>query len=191
MRLNETEYVEETLEDVELGGEVITEVRFDGCTLEGWSAAEATFRQCAFDECVFRGCDLSNAKLFDARLRRVRFERCKLMGIDFTAAYALGLEVSFDGCVLSYASFAAMALQGLELTDCRAHETIFDDADLRDALFTESDLRGARFSGTDLRGADLSEASGYAIDPTYTKVKGTKMSFEGALESARLMGIEV
>jgi len=190
MRLDREEYVEETLEGIELT-EALTEVRFEGCTLEGWSAAEATFRQCAFDDCVFRGCDLSNAKLFDTRLRGVRFERCKLMGVDFGAAYAIGLEVSFEGCVLSYASFAGMALRGLELIDCRAHETIFDDADLRDARFDATDLRGARFGGADLRGADLSEATGYAIDPTLAKVKGTKMSMEGALETARLLGIEV
>lgn len=191
MSLDQEEYVEETLEGIDLSGETLDEVRFDGCTLVGWSAADATLRQCAFDDCVFRGCDLSNAKLFDTRLRGVRFERCKLMGVDFGAAYSIGLEVRFSGCVLSYASFAGMALRELELIECRAHETIFDDADLRDALFTESDLRGARFGGTDLRGADLSEATGYAIDPTLTKVKGTKMSMEGALESARLLGIEV
>jgi fluoroquinolone resistance protein len=184
-------HVEETLDAVHVAGATVEGARFEGCTLTDWTASASTLRGCVFEECVLRGCDLSNAKLYDTRLRGVRFERCKLMGVDFTAAYALGFDVAFEGCVLSYASFAAMALRGLQMIGCRAHEALFDDADLRDACFDESDLRGSRFGGADLRGADLSEATGYVIDPEYTKVKGAKMSVEGAVATAQAMGIEV
>jgi len=184
-------YAEEALEGVHVAGATVEGVRFESCVLTDWSASAATLRACAFDDCVLRGCDLSNAKLHDCRLRGVRFEHCKLMGVDFTLAHALGLEVAFEGCVLGYACFAAMALRELRLVGCRAQETLFDDADLRGACFDESDLRGARFGGADLRGADLSAATGYAIDPAFTKVKGAKMSSEGAIAMVRAMGVEV
>ena len=189
--LEEDEYVGEELEGLDLAGETLRERLFDDCVLKGWTLNEAALRSCRFDDCTFRGCDLTMAKLYDCRLRGVRFERCKLMGVDFSLAYQLGFDVSFEDCVLSYASFSGMNVKGLEVIRCRAHEAIFDDADLRDADFTESDLAGARFSGADLRGADLSGASGYVIDPAYSKLKGTRMSIEGALATARLFGIEV
>jgi len=89
--------------------------------------------------------------------------------------------------VLSYASFAGMRLQDLSVIDCHAHESISSRAPTSATRSSpETDLRGARFNG-----ADLSEASAYAIDAALTKLKGTKMSFDGALETARLLGMEV
>jgi len=44
------------------------------------------------------------------------------------------------------------------------------------ARFCGSRLDGARFCGADLREADLSGATGYAIDPRETRVKGARFT---------------
>ena len=103
---NGAEHSDETFEGLALDeGDALEEVRLEGCTVAGATLREVSLRRCLFDECTFERCDLTMAKLFDSRLRGVRFVRCKLMGVDFTSAYGLGLEVSFEECVLSYANF--------------------------------------------------------------------------------------
>ena len=187
---DDEEYFDEQLADFELDGPLDGR-RFEGCTFSRATLSEAVLRSCIFDECTFVRCDLTMAKLYDSRFRDVRFEHCKLMGVDFTAAYALGFAVGFEGCVLSYACFLGMGLADLQMVECTAEETVFDEADLRRACFRDTDLRGARFGSADLREADLTEATGYAVDPRHTKVTGTRMSIDGALRSAMLFGIDV
>merc|ERR1712025_748751 len=128
---------------------------------------------------------------YDVAFRDVRFTRCKLMGVDWSLAYALGFEVAFEGCQLRYASFAGMSLRGLLMRDCVADEAVFTGADLRDACLRGSRFAGATFQETTLIGADLRDAEEVVIDPRSNTLGGTKLSLDAALRAAAFLGVEV
>jgi len=168
--------------------EGLEDVRFEGCELVGCTLANATLRDCRFTDCRFLGCDLTMAKVPETSFREVVFERCKLMGVDFAEAHGLTFDARFEECVLRYAGFAGMKLEGLVAT-----------GDLREAIFTDADLRKARLAGNlegvDLRGADLREADlraaeELALDPREVRLKKTVLPLDAILRVAALLGIE-
>ena len=188
---NDTLYEEVAFEGLTLEGEELVGARFDGCTFRRVELQGALLRRCVFDDCRFVHCDLSNVRLPDARLRDVRFEDSKLIGVDFTRAQPLGLELRFERCLLRYASFVGMSLEGLALLECQAQEVDFGDANLEGAVFTGSALAGALFDKTRLVRADLSGAEDVTVNPTQNRLGETKLALDAAIRAAVFVGIEV
>src|SRR5947208_3271692 len=85
------------------------------------------------------------AGLPNAWFRDVRFESTKLLGVDWTKADGMAdphakTALAFVSCVLDLASFAGVNLREATFEDCRAKETNFTEADLRDSTWTGSNL---------------------------------------------------
>jgi len=188
------EYEDQTFSRLVEAGRVFEAVSFTNCVFDGCSLGGCTLYRCSFVDCRFAACDLSNAKVPNARFRDVAFAGSKLLGIDWTVtgdatATRLPLSIGFEDCVVSYASFVALRLRGLQLHHCVAQEADFTDADLTEATLRESDLTGARFGHTNLTRADFRDAYGYAIDPTINPVKGARFSLPEAASLLRTFGV--
>jgi uncharacterized protein YjbI with pentapeptide repeats len=189
-----TSHVHETFVGRSWAAERVDQAEFDECVFEGSDLSAATLAHCRFTSCRFVRCDLSNAKIPNTRLRDVRFESTKLLGVDWTKADGMAdphakTGLAFVGCVLDLASFAGVNLRGATIEDCRAKETDFTEADLRDSTWDDSNLTGARFHNTNLERADLRRASSYEIDPRANRLKGARFALPDAV--ALLRGLDV
>ncbi len=182
---------EQTFEDLRLEDHRFADLELSECTFRKLVAPRSSWTGCGLSACVFEDCDLAMARLERARLHDVVFRRCKLIGVDWTQASTLIMQVRFEDCALDYGNFAGLELPGLHLLDCSAREVDFRDARLDRACFRGSRLHDSLFEKTSLRGADLSEALDYRIDPRKNKLGKTRFSLDAALELLRGQGILV
>ena len=177
-------------------GQTIMGAEFEGCSFERCAFNETVFARCRFVECRFEGCDLSVVRFLDTRLSEVGFSGSKLSGVDWTLpaeaqALRLPLAVSFEECVLDYGSFFGVALGGITMRRCQAHEVDLSEADLSGADLSDTDFAGAKFLHTKLLKADLRGARRYTIDPTANPLKGARFSLPEAVSLLRAFGIKV
>ena len=87
-----------------------------------------------FIDCSFSGCELSNAKLNDTAFRNIQFAGCKMLGLHFENCNPFLLEMSFEDCNLSHASFYQLTLKNSIINNSILHEADFTEADLDDIL---------------------------------------------------------
>jgi len=168
----------------------IRDSRFDRCIFRKVQLKESSFSKCKFESCVFESCDLSLFHGYDSAFIDVQFRECKLVGINWTDARRYS-NISFEGCVLDYCSFAGLDFRKTGFRDCRLVEASFAEANLTDANFAGSDLTGCRFLRTNLTRCDLSNARGYVISPNENTVKGMKVSLAGAVSLMQTFGVQV
>lgn len=190
-RLSQEAFFEnETFTDLELQGVDLGEKEFYRCTFLRTQLQESRWRNTILEACVFSGCDLTRAQLKSTGLRGVRFEGSKLMGVDFTDVSA-NPEVTFEECLLRYASFVGLSLRKTEFLRCSALEANFFDLDLSEADFTGTNLEGSTFRGCTLTRTNFSQASGLFLDPARNRVKGTRVPVETAVSLAQSLGLQV
>ena len=155
-----------------------------------WSPVE-----CVFDRCRFVGTDLSLSKWTDCTIRDTTFEDCRLTGADFSvaswSAYSATSPNTFDRCDLSYANFARSRLGAIRVSECRALEAEFLEADLTGAVFHETDLARAGFAGANLTDSDFRTAFGFLINPLTAKLRGAHFSSSSLVGLVIGFGIEI
>ncbi|MFP2904772.1 pentapeptide repeat-containing protein [Pyxidicoccus sp. 3LFB2] len=190
-RLSQEAFFEnETFTDLELQGGDLGEKEFYRCTFLRAQLQESRWRNTILEACVFNSCDLTRAQLKSTGLRGVRFEGSKLMGVDFTDVSA-NPEVTFEECLLRYASFVGLSLRKTEFLRCSALEANFFDLDLSEADFSGTNLAGSNFRGCTLTRTNFSQASGLFLDPARNRVKGTRVPVETAVSLAQSLGLQV
>jgi fluoroquinolone resistance protein len=176
-----------------LEGETVRGLEADGCTFTG-SLEGAAVRSSTLTECAFTGANLSRVDLTDTRLVDCTFSRCKILAVNFAATGVGAISatpVVFESCQLDYSSFQDVDAAGFVFRDCSLREVDFTGARLQRAVFTGCRLEGARFARADLSESDLREATGYAIDPRETKLRGARFSPADALALLAPFGIVV
>ena len=168
---------------------------FEDCVFVRSTFRQVEFRSCRFADCVFERCDLSLVRLPGTVLSGVVFKECKIVGVNWTEAgwrtISLHDPVKFMKSILNESTFLGIALPGLELIDCVAHNVDFRESDLKDADFSGTSLEGSMFAGADLSGADLRRARGYAIDARETVVEGGRFALPEAISLLAGLGVEV
>ncbi|MGL5563735.1 MAG: pentapeptide repeat-containing protein [Tannerellaceae bacterium] len=159
----------------------LPEGEYDNCVFKGCDFSNGELRNCVFIDCEFTDCNLSMVKLGGTSFRDVRFADCKMLGLQFDSCNQFGLSFGFVNCQLSFASFYTTKLKKTRFSQCVMHETDFSEADLSLAVLEECVLTGAVFNYTNLEGCGLRTAVGYSFDPEENRVKGARLSAEGAL----------
>lgn len=187
---SEESFEHETFADLELPGLGLRQKEFFQCTFTRCQFQESQWSLCKFEDCTFQGCDLTRAKFSQAALRGVRFEGSKLMGIDWSSVSS-NPEVSFEGCVLRYASFVGLSLRKTDVRRCSAQEANFFDLDLTDADFEGTELTGSNFRGCTLTRTDFSLTVGLTLSPTLNRLKDTQVPLATAVELAESLGMRV
>lgn len=111
----------------------------------------------------------------------VVFNDAKMMGINWTKAkwprIRLTSLINFHACNISHSSFFGLELTEINLSECKAHDVDFREADLSYANFTNTDLYQSLFAHTKLISANFSDAINYNIDITLNNVKKAIFTF--------------
>jgi fluoroquinolone resistance protein len=144
-------------------------VEFRGCVFNDLSGYH-------FSDCLFSSCNLSNAELRGSKMQDVLFRDCKLLGINFFTTSDFGFNVTFERCLLDYASFEHKKMNKSVFDDCRLHGANFTQTDLSKSKMANCDLLNAIFASTNISGVDFSTNYNFNIDPTQNLVKKAKFA---------------
>lgn len=138
-------------------------------------------------------CNLSLAHLINTGLSSVKFKNCKLLGVDFIKVKDFSFAVSFENCILDYASFSKKKLRNTVFKKCKLQEVNFQEGDLTGSIFADCDLTRTSFNNTILYEADFTSAYNFSIDPENNRMKKAKFSashLQGLLEKYNLIVVQ-
>lgn len=190
---SEAHYADEAFKGEQLAQAHIDSAEFHDCVFSRCRLVEAVLHRCRFVGCTFQRCDLSLAQVPETAFFSTRFEHCSLVGIDWTqsawGSVGLGDPLDFFESAISHSTFIGLALQGIQIKDCVAHDVDFREADLARADFSGTDLAESLFLQTNLAQADLSRARNYRIDPAQNVLSGARFSLPEAMSLLYAMDI--
>lgn len=179
--------------DLNLENQSLDGIEFEYCVFKDCNFKEAHFDRCTFLDCRFVHCDLSLSRLGFSRFSEVGFEDCKLLALDWTkvswSSFVPRSVLSFHRCQLSNSNFYGLSLAEIEMTECRAHDADFQEADLNASNFNETDFASSLFRNTDLSSANFCGAYNYSIDVQNNTVQGATFSRLEATSLLESLGI--
>ncbi len=152
---------------------------FEGCSFTGCDLSKTAFLNGRFSDCVFTDCNMSLVKLGNSGFANNQFKGCKLLGIHFSECQDFLFSVSFENCLLDYASFLGKSMPRTVFRDCSLRQAVFAGCNLKGAGFYSCDLSDAEFNGTLLNEADFLTARNFRIDPELNKMVKAKFSVYG------------
>src|ERR1700743_228089 len=92
-------------EGLKQADKVITGREFQGCIFRQCDFSNSNLSGNKFFDCVFEGCNMSNIRLQKSFINNVNFLDSKVLGVNFSECQNLLFSVSFENCILDYASF--------------------------------------------------------------------------------------
>lgn len=187
--------IDQKFKDLDLSGQALDSLEFNGCNFQDCKFNEGTFDNLRFEDCTFTHCDLSLVKLPQTQFKRVTFTSCRLMGVNWAAAnwekksLLEYHQVDFQDCLLDHSVFIGMNLKSTSFYGCRARSLDFESANLTGANFQNADLEGTRFVQSDLTKADFTGAANYQINASLNTLHQTRFSLPEAI--ALLHGLDI
>ena len=169
----------------------LEKAEYENCHFIQCSFNEENLSNYIFSDCTFEACDLSNVKIANTSFKGVQFVHCKLFGLKFEEANPFLLSLSFDTCMLNFASFYKVKLKSTLFSTCTLHEVDFSGSDLTDAMFDGSDFRSSTFDGTILKNANFRTSYNFSIDPSRNQLTKAKFSKENCLGLLDHLKIEI
>jgi hypothetical protein len=139
-------------------------VEFTAAHLQDVGLTGARLAHLALQDCRVTGGNLANVSVRGGVAQRTSFERVRLTGLAWHEGTIR--DVTFTGCRIDLASFAASRLERVRFDDCMLAQSDLQDARLAAVVFdgcdlTELDFTGARLTaGCELRGCTLDGARG-------------------------------
>ncbi len=177
-------------DEIEILPIFLTQDEFEGVTFQGEEVIGLNLMGRKFIDCTFERCQLSSVRV-DGAVIQARFSNSKIEGINFFMAKRSLLSLGFDSCLIRHSSFAELKLPKVKFARCELTNVDFSDADLAGADFSNTTFRDCVFRNTNLSKADFRYASGYFIDPTQNKIRGTRFSTPEVLNLLAPFGIEI
>jgi uncharacterized protein YjbI with pentapeptide repeats len=167
---------DQQFENIDFTIESIPKGEFENCTFLNCNFSNLDLSNFIFIDCVFTDANLSLVKLNNTIFRDIQFKGCKMIGLQFGDAYAFGLSMSFDACILTNASFYKAKIKKTKFINSKLIEVDFTETDLSESVFTNCDFTAAIFSNTNIERADLMTSFNYSIDIEKNKIKKSKHS---------------
>ncbi len=168
---------------------------FDGCQFDACNFLESKFEECSFIDCTFTHCNLALLNVKNTKFSNIAFIDSKMRGIDWTKAYwrdlSLDLPFSFERCLISASSFYGLNIPKIKISECKAHDTDFREADLSGTDFSNTDLTHSLFNNTNLERANFDGAMNYTIDITLNTVKDASFCRYEAVSLLESLGIKL
>ncbi len=149
---------------------------YDACTFEDCNFENVHASAIEFMECEFINCNFSNTIIKNTSFKEVLFMNCKLLGIKFCECDPFLLQMSFENCQLSLASFYQLKIPKTKFVHCNLEEVDFTAAHLQEAMFDNCNLKRAVFEDTHLEKSDFRSALFFSIHPNENHLKGAKFS---------------
>ena len=118
-------------------------------------------------------------KLSGSTMSNVVFKNCKILGVIFSECQDFLFSVTFDACILDYASFMRKKMPKTGFNKCSLKEVNFSNTILSGSVFDQSDLSGAVFNGTDLASANFATAYHYSIEPELNNIRKAVFTADG------------
>ena len=168
-----------TFEKVVYTGQVIRGREFQDCTFKQCDLSDSEFLGSKFIDCVFENCNLSLLKLGNTALQSVTFEDCKILGVNFHECSDFLFSVSFNNCIIDFASFSGKKMPKTAFVKSSLKETSFVQAILIGSKFEQCDLLGTIFNRTDLSSVNFVTAYHYTIDPEINMLKKAVFTPDG------------
>ncbi len=162
--------------NIDLSEKGLPKGEYEDCRFNQCNLSKLDLSGYIFINCSFEGCDISLIKLQNTILRDVQFKDCKMIGLQFGDTNEFGLSVSFDGCILTNASFYKTKIKKTKFKNSKITEVDFTEADLTESIFDHCDLTGAIFSSTNVEKVDFTSSYNYTINPEENKIKKSKHS---------------
>ncbi len=159
--------------------ENLEKATYENCSFTHCNFSTADLSNMRFIESHFVNCNLSNAEISNSAFTDVIFKDCKMLGINFEDCNTFSFFVSFEGCVLDYASFYKIKLRKTNLKSCSLIEVDFTECDLSQSIFEDCDLAGAIFVNSILEKTDFRTAHHYSFDLDKNKIKKAKFAQSG------------
>ena len=172
-------HIHKTFEKVISINKRVNNREFEGCVFKNCDFSNSDFSSNTFIDCEFFDCNLSMTNLRGTGLKTVDFINCKLLGILFNECDDFVFNVSFEECVLDYASFANKKMLKTKFMNSSLKEVTFIGANLSNSVFENSNLEGAIFNDTQLAAADFTMAQNFKIDPEFNPMRKAKFSSQG------------
>ena len=144
------------------------------CSFTNCDFSESNLSQLLFCECQFTDCNLSLSKLPETSFQDVSFLRCKFSGTDFSGIKDLLVEFEFFECMLKYAIFESVNIQGTRFDHCDLGEADFSGTNLQRAMFSKCELNRAVFENSNLNQASFTGSINVSIDPERNQIRGAK-----------------
>ena len=102
-----------------------------------------------------------------------------MVGFPFFELNSFLLELNFNNCNLSLASFYLLNLKHTAFNNCNLQSVDFTQTNLTQASFNTCDLSKALFENSNLEKTDFTTATNYTIHPEKNKIKGAKFNKDG------------
>jgi len=176
------DFYKESFEKINWTSNKVRGGRFELCTFKNCDFQSVNFMDVVFEECTFHSCNFVGSFLSDVAFRKVDWIACKLTGISFEQVNKLGLEMSFDACVMDYAIFYQLNMPRTKFKNVSLIGADFTEADLKAATLQNSDLKKAIFKRTNLEKCDFRGAKHIQINLNENRVKGALFNRDQALE---------
>ena len=177
--MKELIHLHKTFEKVVYTGQKVSSREFENCVFQNCNFSDTSFLSSTFMDCEFNDCNLSMMELSGSSLKNVTFKNCKLLGIAFDACNDFLFQVSFDHCVLDFASFANKKMPKTKFGGSSMREVSFVGTKLKQSTFEKCDLSGAIFNDCDLSECNFTTATNFQIDPQSNMLKKARFSLQG------------
>ncbi|CAM4109952.1 pentapeptide repeat-containing protein [Flavobacterium weaverense] len=177
--MEELIHIQKTFEKVDWIDKRISNREFEDCTFKNCDFSNSDFSNNIFMDCEFIDCNLSMIDFTSTSLKSVCFKNCKLLGIHFNKCTDFLFTVSFQDCILDYASFANKKMPKTKFNSCSIKEASFNGANLTNSVFDNCNLDSAIFNDTQLAAVNFTTAYNYKIDPEDNPMRKAKFSVQG------------
>ena len=177
--MKELIHIHKTFEKVTYTGQKVSSREFENCVFKNCDFSNTSFLSSTFMDCEFIDCNLSMLDLAGSSLKNCSFEHCKLLGIAFHVCTDFLFEVSFENCVLDFASFAHKKMPKTKFIASSLKEVSFVGTHLKQSVFEKCDLAQAVFNDTDLTECNFTSATNYQMDPEFNVLKKARFSLQG------------
>ena len=101
------------------------------------------------------------------------------MGINFSECADFMFSVSFETCLLDYASFVRKKMPKTVFSKTSLRSVDFTECDLTKSQFIQADLTDAIFQKSILKEANLVSATNFIIDPELNNIRKARFSVYG------------
>ena len=104
--MKELIHLHKTFDKIVYSGQKVSSREFENCLFKNCDFSNTAFLSSSFMDCEFLDCNLSVTEFSGTSLKNITFKNSKLLGIAFGACDDFLFQVSFENCVLDFASFA-------------------------------------------------------------------------------------
>ncbi|HJS01258.1 MAG TPA: pentapeptide repeat-containing protein [Flavobacterium sp.] len=172
-------HIQKTFDKVVFINKKVSNREFEDCVFKNCDFSNSDFSNNTFMDCEFINCNLSMTSLSGTSLKTVHFSNCKLLGIQFNSCADFMFAVSYNDCILDYASFSNKKMPKSIFRSCSMKEVSFIGSNLSNSVFDNCNLENAVFNDTQLKEVNFLTAYNYKIDPEFNPMRKAKFSMQG------------